>query len=87
MSGMALTNLASVLAESANRYPDKTAVVLGDKCRVIPEAYPDRSYDGAAAEMSPEANRQKGTLQIKVGIRNPDKFLTPELTAKVEFPQ
>ncbi len=30
MSGMALTNLASVLAESANRYPDKTAVVLGD---------------------------------------------------------
>lgn len=27
----------------------------------------------------------KGTLQIKVQIRNPDKFLTPELSAKVEF--
>ena len=37
------------------------------------------------AEIAPEANRAKGTLQIKVQIRNPDKFLTPELSAKVEF--
>ncbi len=64
---------------------DLAKIALGDKCRVIPEAYPDKSYDGVVAEISPEANRQKGTLQIKVGIKNPDKFLTPELTAKVEF--
>ncbi len=35
--------------------------------------------------MAPEANRQKGPLQMKVQIRDPDRFLTPELTAKVEF--
>ena len=64
---------------------DLAKIALGDLCRVIPEAYPDKSYDGVVAEISPEANRQKGTLQIKVGIQNPDKFLTPELTAKVEF--
>lgn len=64
---------------------DVAKVALGRKCRVSPEAYPDRHYEGYVAEMSPEANRQKGTLQIKVQIRNPDKFLTPELTAKVEF--
>jgi HlyD family secretion protein len=64
---------------------DLAKIALGDKCRVIPEAYPDKSYDGVVAEISPEANRQKGTLQIKVGIRNPDRHLTPELTAKVEF--
>jgi HlyD family secretion protein len=55
------------------------------KCRVVPEAYPDRSYDGYVAEKAPEANRQKGTLQVKVQILNPDEFLTPELTAKVIF--
>jgi hypothetical protein len=27
----------------------------------------------------------EGVLQIKVQIRNPDGFLTPELGAKVEF--
>ncbi|MFT3831607.1 MAG: efflux RND transporter periplasmic adaptor subunit [Opitutaceae bacterium] len=64
---------------------DLAKIALGDRCRVLPEAYPDKSYDGVVAEISPEANRQKGTLQIKVGIQNPDKHLTPELTAKVEF--
>lgn len=64
---------------------DVAKVSLRQPCRVSPEAYPDRHYDAYVAEMSPEANRQKGTLQIKVQIRNPDKFLTPELTAKVEF--
>ena len=64
---------------------DLAKIALGDKCRVIPEAYPDLRFDGVVAEISPEANRQKGTLQIKVGILNPDRHLTPELTAKVEF--
>jgi HlyD family secretion protein len=52
---------------------------------VSPEAYPDHSYAGTVAEIAPEASRQKGTLQIKVQIRDPDKFLTPELSAKVDF--
>ncbi len=64
---------------------DLAKIALGDKCRVIPEAYPTKAYDGVVAEISPEANRQKGTLQIKVGIKAPDRYLTPELTAKVEF--
>ena len=58
---------------------------LGQKCSVSPEAYPDKIYEGYVAEMAPEANRQKGTLEVKVQIRNPDRFLTPELSAKVDF--
>jgi HlyD family secretion protein len=64
---------------------DLAKVFLNQRCRVSPEAYPDRHYSGSVAEMAPEANRQKGTLQIKVQIENPDKHLTPELSAKVEF--
>lgn len=64
---------------------DLSKISLNQKCRVSPEAYPDKSYEGYVAEIAPEANRAKGTLQIKVQIRNPDKFLTPELSAKVEF--
>lgn len=60
-------------------------ISLNQKCRVTPEAYLDRPYEGYVAEIAPEANRAKGTLQIKVQILNPDKFLTPELSAKVEF--
>ena len=64
---------------------DLSKISLNQKCRVSPEAYPEKSYEGYVAEIAPEANRAKGTLQIKVQIRNPDKFLTPELSAKVEF--
>jgi RND family efflux transporter MFP subunit len=64
---------------------DLAKITMGQRCRVSPEAYPDKIYGGRVAEIAPEANRQKGTLQIKVQIENPDQFLTPELNAKVEF--
>jgi len=64
---------------------DLAKVSLNQKCRVSPEAYPDKVYEGYVAEIAPEANRAKGTLQIKVQIQNPDEFLTPELSARVEF--
>jgi HlyD family secretion protein len=64
---------------------DLSKIALNQKCHVSPEAYLDKTYDGYVAEIAPEANRAKGTLQIKVQILNPDKFLTPELSAKVEF--
>jgi multidrug efflux pump subunit AcrA (membrane-fusion protein) len=64
---------------------DLSKVFLEQKCRVSPEAYPDKSYNGHVAEIAPEANRQKGTLQVKVQVQDPDHFMTPELSAKVEF--
>lgn len=64
---------------------DLAKVALNQQCRVSPEAYPEKIYAGTVAEIAPEANRAKGTLQLKVQILNPDKFLTPELSAKVEF--
>ncbi len=64
---------------------DLSKVFLNQKCRVSPEAYPDKVFEGYVAEIAPEANRQKGTLEVKVQIKNPDKYLTPELSAKVDF--
>src|SRR6185312_4191459 len=64
---------------------DLSKVSMDQKCRISPEAYPDKVYQGRVAEIAPEADRQKGTLQVKVQILGPDHFLTPELSAKVEF--
>ena len=64
---------------------DLSKIAMNQKCRVSPEAYPDKTYGGHVAEIAPEADRSKGTLQIKVQIENPDQFLTPELSAKVDF--
>ena len=49
------------------------------------DAYPDRKYDGAIAEISPQANRAKATVQVKVQILNPDAYLRPDMNATVKF--
>ena len=49
------------------------------------DAFKDRSYRGEIAEMSPEANRQKATVQVKVQILQPDSYLRPEMNATVQF--
>ncbi len=64
---------------------DLAKVSLGQKCKVIPVAFRDHVYDGVVVERAPEASRQKGTLQVKVQILKPDHFLTPELSAQVDF--
>lgn len=60
-------------------------IALGQKCKVSPDAYPNLQYDGHVEEIAPEANRAKGTLQVKVQVEHPDRHLTPELSAKVDF--
>ena len=52
---------------------------------VTTDAYPDRKYQGEITEISPEANRQKATVQVKVKVLNPDEFLRPEMNASVAF--
>lgn len=82
---VSLADLQDLQVEIDLNEGDVAKVQVGQKCRVSPEAYPERSYEGYVAEKAPEANRQKGTLQVKVQIKNPDKYLTPELSAKVDF--
>jgi HlyD family secretion protein len=61
----------------------------GQKAVVTTDAYPDKEYDGQIAQISPEANRQKATVQVKVQVLNPDKYsevqLRPEMNATVRF--
>src|SRR5579863_26410 len=56
---------------------------------VTTDAYPDKQYDGVIAQISPEANRQKATVQVKVQVVNPAKYpdvqLRPEMNATVKF--
>jgi HlyD family secretion protein len=60
---------------------------LGSKQKgiVTTDAYPDRKYKGEIAQISPEANRQKATVQVKVQVLNPDEYLRPEMNATVKF--
>jgi HlyD family secretion protein len=82
---IAMADLKDLQVEIDVNESDLSKIHLNQKCKISPEAYPDRLYEGLVAEIAPEASRQKGTLQIKVQILKPDSFLTPELSAKVDF--
>ena len=77
-----LTDLQVELDISQNDFaklgPRQRAVVTTD-------AYPDREYKGIIDEISPEGNRQKATVQVKVKVLNPDDYLRPEENANVRF--
>jgi HlyD family secretion protein len=82
---VSLADLKDLQVEIDLNEADTPKVHMQQRCRISPEAYPDKKYSGYVAEIAPEANRSKGTLQLKVQVENPDRFLTPELTARVDF--
>jgi HlyD family secretion protein len=84
-SFLAMADLNDLQVEIDLNEADLSKVRMQQRCRITPEAFPDKHYEGVVAEIAPEADRAKGTLQVKVQVQHPDAFLTPELTARVDF--
>jgi RND family efflux transporter MFP subunit len=65
---------------------DIAKVALGASAKVIPDAYPNRSFDATLVKIYPEADRQKGTVKVEVSINHPDlSIIKPEMSARVNF--
>lgn len=77
-----LNDLQVELDVSQNDFPK-----LGprQKGTITTDAYPDRKYQGVIYEVSPEADRSKATVQVKVKVLNPDSYLRPDMNATVAF--
>ena len=82
---MALADLNDIQVELDIAQDDFAKLGPNQKGIVTVDAYPDRKYQGVIAQISPEANRQKATVQVKVQILNPDEYLRPEMNATVKF--
>jgi len=82
---VALADLNDIQVELDIAQDDFAKLGPKQKGMVTVDAYPDRKYDGEIHEISPEANRQKATVQVKVQILNPDEYLRPEMNATVKF--
>ncbi|HET7225357.1 MAG TPA: efflux RND transporter periplasmic adaptor subunit [Candidatus Eisenbacteria bacterium] len=60
-------------------------VAHGEAARITLDAYPDTSFQGVVRQVVPTADRQKGTVLVKVAILDHDPRILPEMGAKVEF--
>ncbi len=82
---VSLADLKDLQVELDISQSDFNRIARDQECVMTPEAYPDRKYKCEIAEISPEANRQKATIQVKVQVLEPDEYLRPEMTARVTF--
>jgi len=84
-SVVALADLNDIQVELDIAQDDFAKLSANQKGIVTVDAFPDRKYNGVIAQISPEANRQKATVQVKVQILNPDSYLRPDMNATVKF--
>ena len=60
-------------------------IKTGQGCEIILDAYPQVSYEGFVDKIVPTADRSKATVLVKVGFKNYDSKVLPEMSAKVLF--
>jgi len=88
-SVVSLADLEDLQVELDIAQADFARLSPAQKAIVTTDTYPDKQYDGVIAQISPEANRQKATVQVKVQVLNPGRYpeiqLRPEMNATVRF--
>jgi HlyD family secretion protein len=80
-----LADLNDIQVELDINQNDFNRVSADQPCTAVSDAYPDKVYKCKVSEIAPEANRQKATVQVKVKFLQPDKYVKPEMNARVTF--
>jgi HlyD family secretion protein len=80
-----LADLTDLQVELDISQVDFARLKPGQRAEIIPEAYPNLRFTGFIAEIAPEANRAKSTVEVKVKVENPNEQLRPEMNARVNF--
>ena len=84
-SVVSLADLNDIQADLDIAQDDFAKLTPHQKASVSVDAFPDLSWDGVIAEVSPQANREKATIEVKVQILNPDAHLRPDMNTTVRF--
>jgi HlyD family secretion protein len=84
-SVVTLADLNDIQADLDIAQDDFSKLGPHTRAMVTVDAFPDLKWNGVIAEISPQANRQKATVEVKVQILNPDSHLRPEMNTTVHF--
>lgn len=82
---VSMADLGDLQVEVDVNENDLAKVHLGQPAEIRLDSAPDRLYKGQVDEISPQADRQKGTVQVKVRMIEPDDSVKIEVTARVTF--
>jgi len=80
-----LADLSDLQVELDINQNDFNRISSEQACTLVTDAYPNRIYNCRVDEISPEANRQKATIQVNVKVAEPDELIRPDMNARVTF--
>ena len=82
---LTMADLSDLQVETDVNQAELPKVNVDQMAEVRLDMNPDKPYQGRVDEISPQADRQKGTVQVKVAILNPDDVIKTEVNARVTF--
>jgi HlyD family secretion protein len=82
---LSIADLSDLRVELDISQNDFSKVSAHQPCWIVTDAYPDKKYAGVVDLISPEANRQKATVLVRVKVLTPDDLLKPDMNATVSF--
>jgi RND family efflux transporter MFP subunit len=80
-----IADMKSLLVETDVSESNIEKIKEGRECVITLDAYPEKSYQGYVFKIVPTADRSKATVLVKVGFKNYDSRVLPEMSAKVSF--
>lgn len=80
-----IADMSSLQVEADVSEANIERIAMNQDCEVTLDAYPDRHYNGFVAKIVPTADRSKATVMVKIGFRDYDSRVLPEMSAKVAF--
>lgn len=80
-----MADMTSLQAEIDVSESNIEKITINQDCEIRLDAYSDKAYPGYVAKIVPTADRSKATVMVKVGFKNYDQRVLPEMSAKVIF--
>lgn len=77
-----LADLTTLEVEVDVQERDLQKVDVGRPCHIVPDAYPDRKYDGKIDRIQPMVNRARGVVRVTIRITEPDRYLLPDMNVR-----
>ena len=84
-SVVTMVDLASLEVQVELPETSISAIEIGMPANIYLDAFPADAYAGDVRRIWPTANRQKATIEVRVGFLEPDRRLRPEMGARVVF--
>jgi len=80
-----IADMTSLMIEADVSESNIEKIKTEQDCEIVLDAYPQKSYPGYVFKIVPTADRSKATVMVKVGFKEYDSRVLPEMSAKVSF--